>query len=152
MKLSLIAAIIFLTSGLSSCRSLKEPLFNGVENVQIKKLGMNCSLMTMDLKYFNPNNVNARMKEAEGDAWLDSTYLGHFYVDTTVDIRANSDFLIPVKLNVDMKFILQNALATFVNKEVLIRIKGKAKLGKSRIYKKYPLSYEGKQNLAELFK
>lgn len=108
--------------------------------------------MTLDLKYFNPNNVNARMKEAEGDAWLDSTYLGHFYVDTTVNIQANSDFLIPLKLDVDMKFILQNALAGFLNEQVLIRIKGKAKLGKSGIYKKYPLRYEGKQNLKELFK
>jgi LEA14-like dessication related protein len=152
MKLSLIIAIIFLFSGLYSCRNLKEPVFNGIENVQIKKLGMNGSLMTLDLRYFNPNNINARLKEAEGDAWMDSTYLGHFYVDTTVDIRANSDFLIPVKLDVDMKFILQNTLAAFLNEEVLIRIKGKAKLGKKAIYKKYPLSYTGKQNLAELLK
>jgi LEA14-like dessication related protein len=152
MKLSLISAIIFLLLSLCSCRNLKEPVFKGIENVQMKTIGMNGSLMTLDLKYFNPNNINARMKNAEGDAWLDSTYLGHFYVDTTVDIRANSDFLIPVKLNVDMKFILQNSLASFLNEQVLIRIKGKAKLGKGGIYKKYPLSYEGKQNIKELLK
>jgi LEA14-like dessication related protein len=147
--------ILFVSLAISlfaSCGKMKDPVFKGIENVKVNELGIEGSTVTLDIRYLNPNNFNGRLKEAEGDAWMDSTYLGHFYVDTTVDIRANSDFLIPVKLNVDMKFILQNTLATFLNKEVLIRIKGKAKLGKNRIYKKYPLSYEGKQNLAELFK
>jgi len=108
--------------------------------------------MTLDMAYFNPNNINARLKEAEGEAWMDSTYLGHFLLDSAVNIPANADFVVPVKLDVEMKNILKHSLAAFLNEEVLFTITGKAKVGKNGIYRKIPLHYEGKQNLQELFK
>jgi LEA14-like dessication related protein len=131
---------------------MKEPVFNGIENVRINKLAAGKSLMTFEMSYFNPNSLHARLKEAEGEAWLDSTYLGHFYVDSSVNIPANSNFTLPVKLSVEMKNILRHSLAAFLNEQVLITIRGKARVGKSGIYRKFPLNYEGKQNLQELFK
>jgi LEA14-like dessication related protein len=152
MKLSLIITTIFLLSGLSSCRQLKDPILNGIENVRVNQLGLKGSLITLDLKYFNPNKINARLKEAVGDAWVDSSFLGHFRIDTLVNIPGHSDFTIPVKLHVDMKDMLKHSLITFRKEQVLITIKGKAKLGKSGIFKNYPLSYQGNQNLLQLFK
>jgi LEA14-like dessication related protein len=109
--------------------------------------------MIFDVEYFNPNNTRgAKLKEAQGEAWLDSNYLGHFYVDTLIDIPPRSNFTIPVKLDVDMKYFLRFSMGGFKNEEVLVRVKGNAKVGKGGIYKKFPISYEGKQNLAELFK
>ena len=136
----------------SSCNKLKEPVFNGIQNMRVNKLKAGKSLMTLDLAYFNPNNIKARLKEADGEAWMDSTYLGHFYVDSALTIPANSDFIIPVKLDVEMKHILKHSLAAFLNEQVLITIKGKAKVGKSGLYKNIQLHYEGRQNLQELFK
>lgn len=135
----------------SSCKSLKEPVFNGISNMRVNKLVAGKSLITLDLAYFNPNHIKARLKEADGEAWMDSTYLGHFYVDSSVNIPANSNFIIPVKLNLEMKHILRHSLAAFLNEQVLITIKGKAKVGKSGVYKNIPLQYEGSQNLQELF-
>jgi hypothetical protein len=145
----IITGVIFFM--LTSCRSMKEPVFNGIENVVINKVGAGKSSLTFNIAYFNPNNIKARLKSAEGDAWLDSTYLGHFFVDTTIDIPANASFIIPARLDVEMKNMLKHSLSAFLNEQVLITIKGKAKVGKSGIYKKFPLLYEGKQNLAELF-
>jgi LEA14-like dessication related protein len=136
----------------SSCHRMKDPVFNDIENVQVSKAGKGRSLMTFNMSYFNPNHTGGRLKEAEGDAWLDSTYLGHFYVDTIVNIPPNSNFIIPVKLDMEMKNIFRHSLAAFLNEQVLITIKGKAKVGKGGFYKKFPLHYEGKQDLAELFK
>ena len=136
----------------SSCHSMKDPVFNNIENVQVNQLGKGRSLMTFNMSYFNPNHTGGRMKEAEGDAWVDSTYLGHFYVDTIVNIPANANFIIPVKLEMEMKNIFRHSLAAFLSEQVLITIKGKAKVGKGGIYKKFHLHYEGKQDLAELFK
>jgi hypothetical protein len=53
---------------------------------------------------------------------------------------------------VETKHILRHSLSALLNEQVLITIKGTAKVGKSGIYKNIPLHYEGRQNMQELFK
>ncbi len=131
---------------------MKDPVFKGIENIKLSEFAMDSSMITLDIRYFNPNTFKGTLKDAEGDAWMDSNYLGHFTVDTTVMIGAASEFLVPVKLAVNMKQILKHSFAALLNKEVLLRIKGKAKAGRSGIYRNFSLNYQGKQNLRELFK
>lgn len=133
-----------------SCASLKQPDFKGIDNVRIGRFGLNESTLTLDLHYFNPNKTSLKLKEAEGDAWIDGNLMGHFRVDTLVTIPANDNFSLPIKLKVGMKKVFQNSLAAFLAREVMIRIEGKAKLGKGGIYIHYPISYEGKQNLDKI--
>ena len=137
---------------MASCKSMKDPVFKGIENVKIGQAGIAESLVTLDIRYHNPNNFNGRLKEAEGDAWMDSTYLGHFVADSLIHIPANGEFLVPVKLMMDMKQIFKNSLAALMNEEVMLRIKGSAKAGRSGFYKNFSLDYQGKQNLRALFK
>jgi len=136
----------------ASCGKMKDPVFKGIENVKVNEIGMAESTVTLDIRYLNPNNFNGLLKEAEGDAWMDSTYLGHFTVDSSVLIPANSEFLIPVKMAVDMKKMLRHSFAALLNEKVLLRISGQAKAGKSGFYKNFSLNYQGMQNLRELFK
>lgn len=143
---------LFVVSGLVSCRDMKDPVFKNIENVKGDRLNFSNSSVTLDMRYFNPNNFKGQLKQAEGDAWMDSTYLGHFMVDSLVNIPANSDFLVPVKLLVDMKQILKHSLTALLNEEVNIRISGRAKAGKGGIFRNFNLNYQGKQNLRELFK
>ena len=137
---------------LSSCAKLEEPVFNHIDNLKAGTLGLKSSLMTFDMHYYNPNNRKARLKSAEGEAWMDSSYIGHFHIDTIVDIPAKANFILPVKLDVDMKYLLNYSLFGFRNEEVVVRVKGKARVGKGRFYKNIPVDYEGRQNLKELFK
>ncbi len=136
---------------LGSCSRMKDPVFKGIENVKMNGLGFQASTVTLDIRYLNPNKFKGRLSQAEGDAWIDSTYLGHFIVDTLVDIPANSEFLVPVKLKVDMKQMLQHSLTSFREEQVTLRITGKARAGKSGFYKNFSLNYIGKQNVKELF-
>ena len=137
---------------LASCGSMKDPVFKGIENVKMDGLGINASSVTLDIRYFNPNGFRGQLKQAEGDAWIDSIYLGRFIVDTTVQIPANSDFLVPVKLAVDMKQLLKHSFASFLKEDVLLKITGKARAGKSGFYRNFSLNYLGKQNLQQLFR
>jgi len=137
---------------LCSCGTIQEPDLRGIENLRISRLGAKESNLTLDLHYFNPNKTRLKLKKAEGDAWMDDNFLGHFIVDTLVFIPANNDFRLPVKLNVDMSHLLKNSLTAFLNKEVLIRIEGNARLGKSFLFINYPIHYEGQQDLGELLK
>ena len=143
---------VFVVFIMASCKSMKDPVFKGIENVNMGQVGVTESLITLDIRYHNPNNFNGSLKQAEGDAWMDSTYLGHFVADSTIDIPANGEFLVPVRLMMDMKQILKNSYAALMNEEVLLRIKGSARAGRSGFYKKFSLDYAGKQNLRALFK
>ncbi|RYY61099.1 MAG: hypothetical protein EOO05_07585 [Chitinophagaceae bacterium] len=135
----------------ASCRPIKDPVFNGIENVRVNNVGLGESSVTLGMSYTNPNNYRAKLKSAEGDAWMDSTYLGHFVVDSTVEIPASSNFLVPVNLTVDMKQILKNSFSALLNKQVLIRITGTGRAGRHGVYRKFNLNYQGKQDLSKLF-
>ncbi len=136
----------------SSCGSLKEPEFRSIENIRLTRLGTRQSKLALDLNYHNPNKSRLKLKEAEGDAWLDGNFLGHFTVDTLIEIPRVADFRLPITLELDMSQVLKNSLATFLKSEVMVRVEGKAKLGKGGLYIRYPLRYEGKQNLSRLLR
>ncbi|MEO5945820.1 MAG: LEA type 2 family protein [Chitinophagaceae bacterium] len=138
--------------GLTSCGSIKDPEFQRIENIRFGKLGLTESILNLDILYLNPNKTRLKLKSAEGEAWLDNTYLGRFIIDTLIKIPANDLFRLPVKLQVDMSKIVQSSVLAFLNPEVVIKINGKARVGKGFIYINYPIKYEGKQNLRELIK
>lgn len=137
---------------LYSCGHLKEPDFKGIENVKLEHIEAGGPTLHMDIYYYNPNKSRLSLKGAEGDAWLNGNILGHFIMDTLINISGYSDFIIPIKLQVDMSKLLQNSMAILLNPEVLVKIDGIAKIGKSGIYIRYPIRYEGKQNVKGLLK
>ncbi len=144
-------ALIFLFV-FPSCVSLKEPDFKGVENIRVSRLGFNESTLNLDLHYFNPNKSKLKLKQAEGDAWLDGNLLGHFTIDTLIKIPATGDFRLPVMLEMNMKKLLQNSTALLLKNEVTLRVEGKAKVGKGGVFINYPIRYEGKQRTEDLMK
>jgi LEA14-like dessication related protein len=149
---SIIAVSQFFLFTLSSCGSLKAPDFKGMENVRVGRLGANESSLNIDLHYFNPNKSKLKLKKAEGDAWIDDNLLGHFSIDTLIQIPANADFRMPVLLEMNMKKLLKNSAALLLKSEVTLRVEGKAKVGKGGIYINYPIHYEGKQRTDSLMK
>ena len=154
MKTPLLSILFFLLISVSllSCGNLKEPDFQGIENVKLSRLGLQQSNLLLNLLYFNPNNSGMKLKRAEGDAWVDDNYLGHFTVDTLIHIAPVSDFRLPVNLHVDMNFLLKNGVAAFLGKDVTVKLDGKARLGKGIIFINYPIRYEGKQKVADFLK
>jgi hypothetical protein len=50
-------------------------------------------------------------------------------------------------MRVDMKAITSNVLSILLNKEVDIKLQGKARIGRSGFYMNVPILYEGKQKM-----
>ena len=135
-----------------SCKSVKAPDFRGIENVRLSRFGMNESTLQLDLHYYNPNKTKLKLKNAEGDAWIEDNLLGHFIIDTTINIPAQEDFRMPVTLQVNMKKMLQNSAMLLLKNEVTLRVEGKARVGKGALMINYPIRYEGKQKTDSLTK
>ena len=154
MKKSLPALFIVLLVSylLFSCGPVEEPELKKISAIRVSQLGLKESTLSFELEYFNPNKFRVKLKEAEGDVWLDEKLLGHFIIDTLIHIPARADFRLPVKLKADMNQLLKNSLATLLNNEVLIKLHGSAKIGKGLIFIRYPIRHERKQRLGELLK
>lgn len=137
---------------LPSCNSFKSPDFKRIGNINLDKLGVKESTLSLNLYYFNPNNSKLKLKEVQGDAWMDGNFLGRFFMDSLIHIPAKDSFYLPVKLKVDMGKLLKNSFAAFLSNGVLLKVKGIAKVGKGFVFINYPINYEGKQNIAALLK
>lgn len=137
---------------LSSCGSVQDPEFRNVDNIRFGGFGRSSSTVTMNVHYYNPNNMRLKLKEAKGKAWLDDQYLGDFKMDTLIHIPARGEFILPVSLELKPDQLLKNSLLTFLNKEVVVKMEGKAKVGKGIFFISYPIKYEGKQDLKKYMK
>lgn len=147
-------SVLFAIIGISllSCKQIREPDFKGIDNLRTTRLSSSQTTLMLDMHYFNPNSTKLNLKKADGYAWLDGNLLGKFAVDTMIRIPANADFRLPVTLELEMKNVLKNSMSALLKKEVILKIEGKARLGKSGFYINYPVNYEGKQNISELLK
>jgi LEA14-like dessication related protein len=139
---------------LSSCGKMKNPEFRGIESVSMEDVKLGTNTIRLNLKYYNPNSFKGQLKWAEGDAWVDSSFLGHFTVDTALKVPARQEFIVPVKLNVSMQDMLMVAAPLLSEKKTAIwlRVSGQARAGRSGVYKTVPLKYAGKQSLEGLVK
>lgn len=142
--LILLLSIFFLTS----CRAPKDLVYKDFKNLKIDQLGFASSQVKLDLIYYNPNNFGLQLKRTDLDIYVDDNFLGHTSQDYQVSIPKRGDFTLPVQIDVDMKNVFKNALSSFLNKEVMIKITGTVKLGKLNVYKSFPVNYEGKQKFA----
>ncbi|PZR26852.1 MAG: hypothetical protein DI535_12675 [Citrobacter freundii] len=141
---------LILIGSLVSCRPLKDPVFDGIESMSVGEVGLDSSVVTLNLKYYNPNSSGAKLTDATGSAWMENNFLGTFRVDSTVRIPARDSFSVPVRLSVDMKKLMKNSITLLLKKQVTIRIEGEARAGRSGIYRRFPVKYEGKQDVSEL--
>ncbi|MCW3464320.1 LEA type 2 family protein [Chitinophaga nivalis] len=148
MKAIRLLLVIFATWGLtSSCEKMKDIQFVRVAGISMDELGMSKSIVRMTLAYYNPNNYKLQLKDADFDLFLDETPVGHSIQDTMIYIPARDTFYFPVRLEVNMANVFQNALSAFSNKEVTIKATGKCKVGKGGIYLPFPIKCETRQAL-----
>jgi LEA14-like dessication related protein len=134
----------------ASCRDMKKPELIGVDDVKVNTVNVGKSDLIVYVKLFNPNSFKGKLKKAEGEAWIDSTYIGRFVVDESISIPAKSEFIVPVKIAVDM-FVGVKALSFIKKEEILVKVDGKARAGRNGFYKNIPLKFEEKYDPRKLF-
>lgn len=128
-----------------ACAKPKELEYLDLQNFKINSLGMNGSVISAEVKYYNPNAFRMKLKKAEMDVTVNNVFLGHSTLDTLMDIPKLDTFFIPVHMTIDMKALLSNSFNALFSNEVDLKLEGNAKLGKAGVYKNFPFFYQGKQ-------
>jgi LEA14-like dessication related protein len=115
----------------------------------VLSFGLKQSTVAADVEYYNPNKYPVTMKGAAVDVYVNNNYFGKSTLDSTINIPKKDTFLLPVVLQVEMNNTAMALLQTLTSGQdsVLVKLDGKAKIGRSGIYINYPIHYEGKQKL-----
>jgi LEA14-like dessication related protein len=133
-----------------SCKKPQGFDYRDVRNIKIDKLGFDKTALTLDLVYFNPNNFGVTLKNVECEIFINNNYLGHYKLDTIMKIEKKSEFVLPSKIQVDMKNIYKNTLNVILNKEIELNVKGSTRVSKFGVTINVPFDYKGKHKLSFL--
>ena len=140
----------FLLVLLAGCTKIKEPEFRRVDNFHLKNFGLQNAVIAFDVTYFNPNNFGVTVKEAEADVYLDTIYLGKFIQDSSIVVKKNGDFSIPLSGSVMLRTVLNLNLQELSQREVSLNANGSVKVGKAGIFVTKAIHYQGKHKLSEI--
>jgi LEA14-like dessication related protein len=143
----LIPSIALMAVFFTSCKNIKEPDYRGYRDLRISNLGNNAGQLSIILDYFNPNNKAVKLKEAQGDVFIDGQLLGHFTTDSLIKINRLSDFSVPVKISVLMDMLAKQSMKALLNPRVLLKIDGNARVGKGAFFFNVPIKYEKETEL-----
>ncbi len=131
-----------------SCSSPKSLEYRDYHNLAIEKLGFNNSTVGLDIEYYNPNNFRMQLRNTNLDIFINGKLFGHSSTDTLIQIPRRDTFSLPVQFNVNMQSLYENAMNTLFGKEVLIRVTGKIKVGKAKVFMYFPVNYESKETFS----
>jgi hypothetical protein len=141
MKYVIIA--LLLVGSIASCKKPESFEYRDIRNFKIDSLGFDKSTVSMDLVYFNPNNYGVDLKKVDCDVFVQHNYLGRYSLDTTMHISKRSEFSIPSHMQVDMRNLMKNTVASIFSTELLVEVKGTTRVGKAGIYITVPFTYSG---------
>jgi LEA14-like dessication related protein len=141
--------LIFLGIG---CSQPQAPEYLGFQNIQIMKADAQQSVVTADVKFFNPNNFPMQLKKAEMDIYLNDKLANHYLLDSTINIPAKDSFWVPVNLNLVWHNILGNAMQSILNDQIRIRLDGHCRVKKGGFGFTVPVKYEETEKLSTLMK
>ncbi len=139
---------IFFVIALPSCRAPKDLEFREFKNISVESIGFSAARLKTDVVFYNPNNFGLELNRTDLDLYVDSTYLGHSSQDLQVKIPRRQDFTVPLQVELDMANLLKNGITSLLNKQVLVRVIGKVKVGKAGVFKIIDVNYQTTQQLS----
>jgi LEA14-like dessication related protein len=143
---------VFLILLASACRHPKELVYKDIQHFKLQNAGLQQSGVSLDIRMYNPNNYDMKLKDADVDVFINGNLLGKMCVNNQCSVPGLDTFLLPVTLNVDMKNAIPNAWQLLVKSDVDIKLAGTIRAGRRGIYIKVPVNYEGKQDIRSSLK
>ena len=139
---SLLALLLF-----SACKRPKDLIYTGVKHFGIKQSGLTNTLITVDMKLYNPNKFGLMLKSSDVAVYINNSHVGQAYLRDKQLIPAKDTFLLPVVFNVDLLHAIPNALQLLTKKEITLKVDGVLRAGRYGLFVVMPVTYETKQKI-----
>jgi LEA14-like dessication related protein len=140
------AALVMILASCSSS-SYQAPQFRRIQSMQVTTFDFSHPWVTAYVVYYNPNNIGFDFRGGEMDVHVDSLWLGHTEVDTSIHVSPNAEFTIAIPIQLDLQRLMQHGFQSYIGKKVDLRVDGVVRGSKAGIQKKFPIHYEGEQDL-----
>jgi LEA14-like dessication related protein len=147
MKLTTLLLGLMMVAG---CANVKDPEFRKVGNFRMKGINPTHTTIGFNVVYFNPNNFGVTVKDGNVDVYMDSVYLGKFTQDSSIAVKKNADFSIPLSGAIPLKTALELDLKNIGQRDILLRADGAVRVGKAGIFVSKDVHYSGKHRLDEI--
>ena len=141
---------VLIVAIIASCAKPKDLEFVDIQNIKMVKWGLSESLVGLDVRFYNPNKQQVKLKDAIAKVYVNSAFLGDTNMDTTISVPRNDTFAVPLVLKVQTATALAKLMETAKDSAVTVRVDGSVKMGKAGVFLTYPIKYEKLQSLAEL--
>lgn len=89
-----------------------------------------------------------QLKNTDLDIYIDGRLLGHSRSDSLITIPRRGTFILPVKFEVDMRNAFKHALNTLAGREITLRLEGKIRAGKGKVFLLFPVKYEARERFS----
>ena len=141
-------AILFF--GINACTKPQDLKFIDIQNIRMINLGLTESTVGLDVRFYNPNRQQVRLKDASAKVYANSTYLGDTHMDSSVSVPRRDTFSIPLTMKIPTLTAIGKLMQSLSDSTVDIKVEGSVKMGKAGVFISYPLHYERRQKLADL--
>ena len=141
---------VFIMAILASCAKPKDLEFVDIQNIKVVKWGLSESVIGLDIRFYNPNKQQVKLKDAVAKVYVNSAFLGDTNMDSTVVVPRRDTFSVPLLLKVQTATAIAKMMETARDSAVTVRVDGTVKMGKAGVFLTYPIKYEKLQSLADL--
>ena len=141
---------VMIVAILASCAKPKDLDFVDIQNIKMVKWGLSESVVGLDVRFYNPNNKQVKLKDAVAKVYVNSSFLGDTNMDTTIVVPKKDTFAVPLLMKVQTATALAKIMEAAKDSAVTVKVEGTVKMGKAGVFLTYPIKYEKQQSLAEL--
>jgi LEA14-like dessication related protein len=128
---------------LISCNKPKGLEFTGFQKFNVEPLSFVNSRISLGIGVFNPNNFDVKVDHVDADISLAGKSIGSYQLDSTVYLKANQPFVMPVQLVVKNGTLISNILGIVAGDSIPYSLSGKVKAGRKIATAEIPFSYSG---------
>ena len=140
-NIGLIAVLII--SFLSCSGPENPPVFKGVNEIKTSKLSGTDLTLKAKAIFNNPNDSGLKLKKVGIDVFIEGNKVGHVTHIESVKIRPNSDFTVPLNIDVNLKELglINGIFGMLTGKKMKAEFIGNISVGKNLISIKVPVKH-----------
>lgn len=140
-----ISYVLLIIIFISSCkRPEQEPQFLRIDNIKVTEVKGNEALLNADAYFYNPNDVNMKLKKVDVDVIIENRKIGTINHSLKTKIPAKSEFKIPLDATFNLGDIglLNSIISILGGKKVKVHYSGYITVSMYGFSSKIPVKYD----------
>jgi len=137
-------------AGMMSCTKPQDLTFIDVRNIRMISLGLTESTVGLDVRFYNPNKQQVKLKDASVKVYANSAYLGDTHMDSTITVPRRDTFSLPLTMKITTLTAISKVMQSLSDTTINIKVEGSVKMGKAGVFINYPIEYERRQKVSDL--